>query len=177
MKPVGALLLLFVVLGSGGRADEPAAPRKPFPTKDVPKDMKPYFIVLLVAGPKYQPGDPPEHKALLPKHLAHIRKLIEAKKLRFAGPTMDEGRVMGVGVVAAPNIEQAKAWMDEDPAPRALGGRRLMGAGGREARQFTAAVKTSSIVRLVRHPVAGTVFRRESVQMGCATPPNEATPS
>jgi len=119
MKPVGALLLLFVVLGSGGGADEPAAPPKPFPTKDVPKDMKPYFIVFLVAGPKYQPGDPPERKALLPKHLAHIRKLIEAKKLRFAGPTMDEGRVMGVGVVAAQNIEQAKAWMDEDPAVQA----------------------------------------------------------
>jgi uncharacterized protein YciI len=121
MRQVGTLLAACLLWAGTGQAEEPAAAEKPppMPMKDVPKAMKQYFLVFVVSGPKFEPGDTETHRALMPKHLAHIRKLIEAKKMRLAGPTMDEGRILGIGIVAAPTLEQARAWMDEDPAVQA----------------------------------------------------------
>ena len=48
---------------------------------------------------------------------------------------------------------------------------------GENAAHSTVAVKTSSIFIPVRQPGAGSVFWRESVQIGWATPPYDATPS
>lgn len=92
---------------------------KPPPMKDVPKDMRTYYVAFLVAGPKFLPGDTPEHAALIPKHLAFIRKMISEKKLRLAGPFADDGKIIGICIVAASSAEEAKAWMDQDPAVQA----------------------------------------------------------
>jgi len=86
--------------------------------KDVPKDMRTYYVAFLVAGPKFAPGSP-EHATLMPKHLAFIRRMISEKKLLLAGPFTDEGTLFGMAVVAAPSLDAAKAWMEEDPAVQA----------------------------------------------------------
>jgi uncharacterized protein YciI len=91
---------------------------KPPPMKDVPKDMRTYYVMFLVAGPKFAP-DAPEHAVLLPKHLAFLRKMISEKKVKLAGPFADEGKVLGIAVVAASSAEEAKSWMDQDPAVQA----------------------------------------------------------
>src|SRR5262249_39399589 len=113
-----AVFAVFVgcVLAVSGAlaAEEPNAP----PMKDVPKDMRTYYLALLVAGPKFSP-DSPERAALLGKHLAFIRKMIAEKKLRLAGPFADEGKYRGIAVVAASSPEEAKAWMEQDPAVQA----------------------------------------------------------
>jgi len=108
--------VLLVALASAVWAA--GAPRPP-PMKDVPRDMRPYFLSFLVAGPKYVAGESPEHTALLPKHLAFIRKMVGERKLVFAGPFADEGRLFGMAIVAAPSLEQAREWMDQDPAVQA----------------------------------------------------------
>ena len=88
------------------------------PMKDVPKDMRVYYLSFLVAGPKFAP-DSPDHDALRPKHLAFIRKMVSEKKLRLAGPFADEGKFLGISIVDASSAEEAKAWMDQDPAVQA----------------------------------------------------------
>lgn len=90
----------------------------PPPMKDVPKDMRTYYVAFLVAGPKFAP-DSPDHATLMPKHLAFIRKMISEKKLRLAGPFTDDGKYFGIAIVAASSAEEAKAWMEEDPAVQA----------------------------------------------------------
>jgi len=88
------------------------------PMKDVPKDMRVYYVSFLVAGPKYAPSSP-EHEALRPKHLAFIRKMISEKKVRLAGPFADEGKLIGMSIVDASSLQEAKAWLDQDPAVQA----------------------------------------------------------
>jgi len=95
-------------------AEQPSAP----PMKDVPKDMRTYYLAFLVAGPKFSP-DSTERAALLGKHLGFIRKMISEKKLRLAGPFADDGKYLGIAVVAASSPEEAKAWMEQDPAVQA----------------------------------------------------------
>ncbi len=107
---VGSLLAVTAVWA--------AEQAKPAPMKDVPKDMRTYQVALLVAGPKFA-RDSPEHAVLLPKHLAFIRRMISEKKLRLAGPFADDGKYLGIAVVAASSAEEAKAWMDQDPAVQA----------------------------------------------------------
>jgi len=91
---------------------------KPPPMKDVPKEMRMYYVMLLVAGPKFAP-DSPERSMLLPKHLAFLRKMIAEKKVKLAGPFADDGKVLGIAVVAASSAGEAKTWMDQDPAVQA----------------------------------------------------------
>lgn len=73
-----------------------------------------------------------------------------------AGPIQDEA------AVSDPVRVRNTLPFETDAAPPGRAG-----AGA----HFTAAVKTSSIARPVRQPGAGSVFARESVQMGWATPP------
>jgi uncharacterized protein YciI len=113
-------LVIAVSLGSllAVTAVWAAEQAKPPPMKDVLKDMRTYYVALLVAGPKFAP-DSPERAVLLPKHLAFLRKMIAEKKLKLAGPFADDGKVLGIAVVAASSAEEAKAWMDKDPAVQA----------------------------------------------------------
>ncbi|HUM12611.1 MAG TPA: YciI family protein [Myxococcaceae bacterium] len=60
-----------------------------------------------------------EKEGLLPKHLAFLRRMISERKVRLAGPFADEGKYLGIAVVAASSAEEAKGWMDQDPAVQA----------------------------------------------------------
>ena len=88
------------------------------PMKDVPKDMRTYYVAFLVAGPKFAP-DSPARGELMPKHLAFIRQMISEKKVRLAGPFAEEGKLFGIAIVDAASADEARAWMDKDPAVQA----------------------------------------------------------
>ena len=107
---VGCLL----AAGAVWAAEQTAPP----PMQDVPKDMRTYYLAFLVAGPKFA-RDSPDHATLVPQHLAFIRRMISEKKLRLAGPFVDDGKYFGLAIVAASTMEQAKEWMEQDPAVQA----------------------------------------------------------
>ena len=88
------------------------------PMRDVPKDMRVYYLCFLVAGPQFAP-DSPDHAGLRAKHLAFIRKMVSEKKLRLAGPFADEGKIFGISIVDAASAEEAKALVEQDPAVQA----------------------------------------------------------
>src|SRR5947209_16484656 len=111
MRRLAIAVSFGCLMGVGGvwAAEQQGTPPS---MKDVPKDMGTYFVAFLVAGPKFAPGSP-DHAALMPKHLAFIRRMISEKKLRLAGPFTDDGKVFGIAIIAASSLSEAKAWMED----------------------------------------------------------------
>jgi uncharacterized protein YciI len=92
--------------------------------RDVPKNLKPYFLGLLRRGPRWNEIDGPEAAELLPQHLAYLRKHLEgvqseAGRYMAAGPVLDESEFAGVLVISAETLEAAVALAENDPAVRA----------------------------------------------------------
>lgn len=112
---IGALVLAApVALGAQQQKAAPAPMTAP-PGFEIPKDMTPYVLAIYVAGPKHL-KESPEQLELAKQHLKFVRRMIEQKKYMFAGPLTDNGEMMGVAVVAAATIDDAKRITGEDPA-------------------------------------------------------------
>lgn len=116
---------LALLVSSGVRAqDRPnRATATPMPAverpRDIPKNMQPYFVVLLVKGPKPVQSNTPEHKKVFGGHLAHIRAMIEQRHYVLCGPFTDDDRVAGMCIVSAPSAETARKLVGADPAVQA----------------------------------------------------------
>jgi uncharacterized protein YciI len=92
--------------------------------RDVPKNLKPYFLGLLRRGPRWNEIEGPEAAELLPRHLAYLRKhsegeQSEAGRYMAAGPVLDESEFAGVLVISAETLEAAVALAENDPGVRA----------------------------------------------------------
>ena len=84
--------------------------------KDVPRNMKPYFIGFLTAPEKGAAEMSKEEMAeLMPAHLAYIRSQIEAGRYALGGPFLDHGHIAGMMVVNASSIEEARKILEGDP--------------------------------------------------------------
>ena len=108
-------------------ADAPAptvpAPSAPSaPTKAaIPMEFDNFFVVLLV-----RPADAPDYpKEELDRiqagHFANIQRLHAEKKIAYAGPFEDfSGRnVRGLFILRTASLDEAKAWVETDPAVKA----------------------------------------------------------
>jgi len=80
---------------------------------DVPRNLKPYFLCLLRKGPRWNVTD--GHENLMPEYLAYLRRETEARRIVFAGPVTDEGEIIGIATLQAPNAQEATAIVDENP--------------------------------------------------------------
>ena len=58
--------------------------------RDVPKNLRPYFLGLLRRGPRWNEIEGPEAAELLPRHLAYLREQSEAGRYKVAGPVLNE---------------------------------------------------------------------------------------
>lgn len=87
--------------------------------RDVPKNLKPYFLGLLRRGPRWNETEGAEAAELLPRHLAYLREQSEAGRYLAAGPVVDESELSGVLLIAAESLAQAQAIAQEDPGVRA----------------------------------------------------------
>jgi len=79
---------------------------------NIPKNMKPYFLCLLEKGEKWTPvqfADP-----AMQEHLAYIREQVEAGKYVVVGPSLDQGRIRGVGIISAISLEEAQKIVNAD---------------------------------------------------------------
>jgi uncharacterized protein len=97
---------------SDATGSPPAAPQY-----EIPKEMSPYFVAILVRGPNWTPrADTPEQLDLTRRHLAYFRTMAEQRKLLVFGPLLDGGVRQGMSIVAAANIEEARRIVGDDPA-------------------------------------------------------------
>jgi|SRR5689334_5236292 uncharacterized protein YciI len=87
--------------------------------RDVPKNLKPYFLGLLRRGPRWNETEGAEAAELLPRHLAYLREQSEAGRYLAAGPVVDESELAGVLLIAAESLAQAQAIAQADPGVRA----------------------------------------------------------
>ena len=103
------LFVLVLLIGGAAIAQTPGQ----FPQgANVPKNMRPYFLCLLVKGEKWTPVqfvDP-----AMQDHLAYIREQVEAGKFAVVGPALDEGRIGGMAIINATSIEEAKKIAEAD---------------------------------------------------------------
>ena len=87
--------------------------------RDVPKNLKPYFLGLLRRGPRWNETEGPEAAELLPQHLAYLREQSEAGRYVVAGPVLSESDLAGVLLIAAESQQAALALAQNDPGVRA----------------------------------------------------------
>jgi uncharacterized protein YciI len=87
--------------------------------RDVPKNLKPYFLGLLRRGPRWNEIEGPEAAELLPWHLAYLREQSEAGRYVAAGPVLDESEFAGLLLISAETLEAAVALVQNDPGVRA----------------------------------------------------------
>jgi uncharacterized protein YciI len=87
--------------------------------RDVPKNLKPYFMGLMRRGPRWNEIEGPEAAALLPRHLGYLRQQSEAGRYLAAGPVLDEGEFAGVLLIRASSLANAQALVQADPAVEA----------------------------------------------------------
>ena len=97
----------------------PRATAKPTP----PSQMKTYYMVFLKKGPN-RSHDSATAATIQAGHMANIQKLAAAKKLKVAGPFLDDGDLRGIFILDVASPEEAKRLTDADPAVQA--GRLIM---------------------------------------------------
>ena len=112
---IGGLLFAAPLALGAQQAKASAASMTAPPGFEIPKDMTPYFLAIYVAGPKHL-KESPEQMELAKQHLKFIRRMIEQKKYMFAGPLTDNGEMLGVAIVAAASVDEAKQITSGDPA-------------------------------------------------------------
>ena len=109
-KPV-LLMALGLILAATAHAQQ--SPPTAGPALDIPKNLTQYFVVLLVRTPgRSESPLPPD---LLRRHLAYIRAMIEQKHYVLAGPFLDNDRMAGMAIIAAPTLEEAQRIATGDP--------------------------------------------------------------
>jgi uncharacterized protein YciI len=82
----------------------------------IPKNMKPYYLDLLVKSDKPEAAvTPAENTERMQKHLAYIRSQVEAGKFVLVGPLTEENRIRGIAVIQAASMEEAQRIASGDP--------------------------------------------------------------
>ena len=82
--------------------------------RDIPRNLKPYFLCFLLKGEHWDSPDGAE--ALMPAQLAFLRAQIEAGTYKLAGPVGGGGPIVGFSILEAPSAEAALALARRDPA-------------------------------------------------------------
>jgi uncharacterized protein YciI len=116
MKPQIRKLFVLAGLGIAGilSAQTPVAnPLAPY----IPKNMKPYYLDLLIKSDNPEAGiTPAENAERMHKHLAYIRSQVEAGKFVLVGPLTEDNRIRGIAVIQAASLEEAQRIASGDPA-------------------------------------------------------------
>jgi uncharacterized protein YciI len=83
--------------------------------KNIPRDVEPYFIALLLKGPRWNDNQGEDVADLVPRQLAFIREQVEAGRYLLAGPITGDGPLVGISIIA----EEALAIAAADPGVQA----------------------------------------------------------
>ena len=81
----------------------------------IPKNMKSYYLEMLLAQRQAAGLDATQSVALKQKHLAYIRSQIEAGKYVVAGPLTDENHLKAIGILQAASLQEAQSIAANDP--------------------------------------------------------------
>jgi uncharacterized protein YciI len=94
---------------------EESSPRETPRTKNIPRNVEPYFIALLFKGERWNDTAGGDVADLAPRQLAFIREQVEAGRYLLAGPITDDGPMVGISIIRAGNAADALALASADP--------------------------------------------------------------
>jgi len=87
--------------------------------RDIPRDVEPYFIALLMKGERWNDTAGPDVADLVPRQLAFIREQVESGRYRLAGPITGDGAMVGISIISAKSAAEALAIASADPGVKA----------------------------------------------------------
>ncbi len=84
----------------------------------VPKLVQ-FHMALLNKGPKWETTPAPERNKIMQQHLANVLSMLDSGKAVICGPMRDDTDLAGIFILRAKAAEEAKTWVDADPAVKA----------------------------------------------------------
>jgi uncharacterized protein YciI len=88
----------------------PSRPR----VKDVPRNLKQYFVALFHPGEHWNQTEGAEDLGL--RQLAFVRAQFETGRYRAAGPVTDGSEIVAMAIIEAETFEAAQQTAQQDPA-------------------------------------------------------------
>lgn len=87
--------------------------------KDIPREVHPYFLALLLKGERWNDTQGEDVADLVPRQLAFIREQVEAGRYMLAGPITGDGPLVGMSIISAGSAAEALAIAAADPGVQA----------------------------------------------------------
>ena len=87
--------------------------------KEPPSKLIQFHMALLKKGPNWTGTQTPETQKILHQHLKNVLALLDAGKAVAAGPLGDDTDLAGIFILRASSAEEAKTWVESDPAVKA----------------------------------------------------------
>ncbi len=78
-----------------------------------------FQMAILKKGPKWTSPQAPETQKTLHQHLINVLALLDSGKAVIAGPIGDDTELAGIFILRASSSDEAKTWVDSDPAVKA----------------------------------------------------------
>ena len=75
-----------------------------------------FHMALLKKGPKWETTAAAERSRILEQHLANVLSMLDSGKAVISGPMRDDTDLVGIFILRAQSAEEAKTWVDADPA-------------------------------------------------------------
>ena len=103
-----------------GQALPPAGTGAPPAAMAIPKDLKEYYLGILVRGPEHPSFHhlPPD-MAVVRAHLAYMREQVERRKYVTFGPVTEGGERLGIVILEAASPDEARSLLEGDPMVKA----------------------------------------------------------
>ena len=76
-------------------------------------------MAIMKKGPKLETTSADDRKAILQQHLANVLSMYETGELAIAGPFGDNSNLAGIFIMRTASTDEAKSWIDADPAVKA----------------------------------------------------------
>jgi uncharacterized protein YciI len=75
-----------------------------------------FHLAILRKGPKWATSAEADRGKIMREHLANVLSMYESGKMAVAGPFGDETDLAGIFIVRTASANEAKTWVDADPA-------------------------------------------------------------
>jgi len=87
--------------------------------KEVSPKLVQFQMAIMKKGPKWDSTSQQERNSIKQQHLGNVVSMLDSGKAIIAGPFGDNTDIAGIFILRAPSADDAKAWVESDPAVKA----------------------------------------------------------
>ena len=102
----------FLLLASLTQAQQKEKPKEDF-------KLVQFQMAILKKGPKWETTKEADRHSILTQHLTNVITMLNARRAVIAGPFGDDTGLAGIFILRSAAVDEAKAWVDDDPAVKA----------------------------------------------------------